>query len=137
MMITIPAETTLVGELRSKGRIRVEGHIEGNGDIDGLLLLTNQGVWKGKLVADEVIIEGTFEGDIIARKRLELYPQARVNGRFVCPAITIREGAKINGEMKMKAPDAPIGLLENRNTRETPVKGEEEKATVAVKAVGE
>lgn len=114
MMITIPAETTLIGELRSKGRIRVEGHVEGTGDVEGLLLLTDSCVWKGKIIADVVIIEGNFDGDIIARKKLEVHPKARVNGHFLCPEITIREGARVTGELNMRPPEAPIGLLENR-----------------------
>lgn len=134
MMITIPAETTLIGEIRSKGRVRIDGHVEGKGEIDGLLLLTRQCVWKGKLTADEVIIEGTVEGDVIARKKLEIRPQARVTGSIICPSIQIMEGATFTGNLKMSKPLPPIGLLENKQKKQQVQ--EQLKQAVSAKAVG-
>jgi cytoskeletal protein CcmA (bactofilin family) len=110
-MITIPANTTLIGEIRSAGRIRIEGRVEGTGDIDGLLLLTNECVWKGKLTADVVIIEGTVEGEIIAREKLEIHAKSNINGKVTSPLISIAEGAVVNGTLKMGKPEAPIGLI--------------------------
>ena len=135
MMITIPAETTLIGEIRSKGRVRIDGHVEGKGEIDGLLLLTRHCVWKGKLTADEVIIEGTVEGDVIARKKLEIRPQARITGSIICPSIQIMEGATFTGNLKMSKPKPPIGLLENKQKKQQQVQ-EQLKQAVAAKAVG-
>jgi cytoskeletal protein CcmA (bactofilin family) len=136
MMITIPAETTLIGEIRSKGRIRIDGHVEGKGEIDGLLLLTRSCVWKGKLTADEVIVEGTVEGDIIARKRLEIHANAKVTGSIVCPNVEIMAGASFTGNLKMSRPKPPIGLLENQKKKQAQVKKQLEQAVTA-KAVGE
>jgi len=135
MMITIPADTTLIGEIRSKGRIRVDGRIEGKGEIDGTLLLTRHCVWKGEVTADEIIIEGTVEGDIIARKQVAIHPQAKVRGSIVCPKIEIMQGASFTGSLKMGRPAAPIGLIENKNTLEGK-KGAQLKA-VPAKAVGQ
>jgi cytoskeletal protein CcmA (bactofilin family) len=136
MMITIPAETTLIGEIRSKGRIRIDGHVEGNGEIDGLLLLTQHCVWKGKLTADEVIIEGTVEGDIIARKKLAIYPNAKVSGSIICPNVEIMAGASFTGDLMMSRPKPPIGLLENQQKKKGQIE-KELKQAVTAKAVGE
>ena len=68
-MIRIPANTTIVGELRSSGEVRVDGRFQGEGDIDGTLILTQTCVWVGKAIAEVVIVEGVIEGDIIERKK--------------------------------------------------------------------
>lgn len=116
-MIIIPAGTTIIGELRSKGRIRVDGRVEGVGDIDGLLLITKDCVWKGKITADIIVIEGTVEGEIIARQRLKVHTNSHVSGNITSPQIQIEEGALISGRLYMRKPDAPIGLLENRSKK--------------------
>ncbi|MDH5544361.1 MAG: polymer-forming cytoskeletal protein [Gammaproteobacteria bacterium] len=134
MMTTIPAETTLIGEIRSKGKMRIEGHVEGTGDIDGMLLLTRQCVWKGKIIADVVIVEGTMEGDIIARQKLEIYSNAKISGSIICPKISIMEGASVNGTLRMKQPEPPIGLLESKARKDKKAQAEEKRTA---KAVGE
>jgi len=110
-MITIPSNTTIIGEFRSSGRVCFQGNFEGKADIDGMLVITHTAVWKGRVCADRVVIEGNIEGDVIARQVVEIGPNAVINGTVTSPKISIDQGGKINGKMNMQAPD-PIGLLD-------------------------
>ncbi len=112
-MIRIPADTTIIGEFRCKGTVQIEGRIDGTGNIEGTLLLSKAGVWTGKISADVLVIEGTVEGEIIARRRVRLGQTARVSGRISCPHISIAEGAVVNASIVMRKPE-PIPLLEHK-----------------------
>lgn len=120
-MIRIPAETTIVGEFRTKGSVQIDGRVDGLGNIGGTLLLTKDSVWTGKVCADVLIVEGTVEGEIVARRRLKLGHTARVTGRIVCPQIQIAEGAVVSGAIMMRKAE-PIPMLEHkaRKTVELP-----------------
>ncbi|MDH5230425.1 MAG: polymer-forming cytoskeletal protein [Gammaproteobacteria bacterium] len=110
-MIIIPENTTLKGELFSSGQVCYDGKFEGIGDVKGQLILSKKCVWKGKAIADVIIIEGTVEGDIIARERLEVHENALVTGRIIAPSIMILQGARITGDLKMEIPDPSLSLL--------------------------
>jgi cytoskeletal protein CcmA (bactofilin family) len=89
------------GILRGKGNYKVAGRIVGESDIEGALLLDERGSWLGKIVADVVVIAGRVEGDIIARKQLELQASAVVHGNLEAPVIAIDKGAEHEGNLKM------------------------------------
>jgi len=115
-MIIIPAGITVIGELRSSGIVRVDARIEGNGFIDGLVMLTKKCVWRGNLVADEIFVEGTVEGNIIARKKIHLNKKCKVTGSVNCPKVIIHDGAIIDAKFSMKKPDTPVNLSKKKSS---------------------
>ena len=123
-MIIISADTTLKGELRSKGRIKVDGRVEGEGQIDGILTLSRQSYWKGALAADIVIVEGTVDGDITAHSKLEIHSNATVNGAIISPTVTIRQGAKVTGRMRMRGANR-LRLIDEEDQDAEAAKAEE------------
>lgn len=116
-MIIIPAETTLLGEIRSKGELRIDGRVEGLGELQGFLLLTKSALWRGKIVSDIVVIEGCVEGDIVARDRVEIMSTGSVTGKISSPKVAIKTGAKVTGQLYMAKAEA-IDLLETKARRE-------------------
>jgi len=115
-MIRFPADTIIVGELRIKGTVQMDGRMDGIGSIEGTLILTQDSVWTGKVCADILVIEGTVEGEIVARRRLKLSATARVKGRIVCPQLSIAEGAVVNATINMRKAE-PIPLLEHKSRK--------------------
>jgi len=112
-MIRIPENTTISGEMRSSGEVRVDGRFDGTGIIDGTLFLTQSCVWLGKVIADTIIVEGTVEGDIIARKKLIVGSQAEIQGNIKSPAVKIAKGAKLNCDINIGKLEPPVALLEH------------------------
>ncbi len=113
-MIRIPSNTSIIGELRSSGEIRIDGRFQGEGHIDGTLLLTETSVWIGSAVADIIVVEGVFEGNIIARKKMIVGPKAKIRGDVKAPAIKIAYGAKLLCNLDMVKPQVTVGLLEHK-----------------------
>jgi cytoskeletal protein CcmA (bactofilin family) len=99
---TLAAGTEFIGDLSGGVATRVDGRVVGNGDLQGMLLVGVDCTWEGNITADEVIVEGRVDGDIVARKRLELLSGARVTGDIRCPVITMDVGAICEGQIHMQ-----------------------------------
>lgn len=89
----------VVGNLEGKDDFVVNGHVIGNSDVQGAILLTPDSHWKGNITADVVIIKGSVEGHVWARRRLEIGAGGRVVGDLKGPDIAIAEGAQLRGEV--------------------------------------
>ncbi len=58
---------------------------------------------EGDLHTQEAVIAGQVSGAIHARERVELQATAMVAGDILTPRISIVEGARVTGEVKMDA----------------------------------
>lgn len=114
-MIRIPENTSITGELRCDGNMEVMGRVEGDGDIKGYLIIGKNCVWIGKAVADTVIVEGTVEGSIIARKKIEITPKAQISGSITAPSVIIPKSARLDCEIHMEKGKQAIDLNEHRS----------------------
>ena len=111
----IGAGLVMEGKLRGTGNYKVAGRVIGECDIEGAILLDERGSWLGKIVADVVVIAGSVEGEIIARKQLELQSSAVVHGSLESPVIAIDKGAKHQGKLKMTSQNEASSFSEKRN----------------------
>jgi cytoskeletal protein CcmA (bactofilin family) len=75
--------------------------MEGNCNLDGTLVIGEGGLWRGNITADSVVIAGEVNGDIVAKKKMDVVSTAKVNGSLTCPLIAIAEGAVHEGEIHM------------------------------------
>ena len=97
----IGTDSTFEGKLTGKANYKVAGRFIGECDLEGALLLDKNGAWSGSITADVVVIAGEVEGDIVARKQLEISRTGRVRGRITSPVIALEDGAEHEGEMHM------------------------------------
>ena len=118
-MIRIPKNATIIGELRCDGATRVDARVEGEGNINGILLISQSCVWVGKITADKIIVEGTVEGQIIARQKLQLSPNAKVSGKISAPEMYIAPGAILNCDVAVARLSIPVGLLKPKSNQNT------------------
>ena len=112
----IAASTTIVGTITGQGPYVFCGSVEGDCDINGPLTLADGGRWKGTLKANDVVIAGVVEGDVIARQRVEILGTARVTGSLSGNSIAVAEGAVIEGEIKVTSGAAPVTFQEKRDS---------------------
>jgi cytoskeletal protein CcmA (bactofilin family) len=70
-------------------------------DLEGALMLDESGSWSGSIVADIVVIAGYVEGNVVARKQLEVARTGRIQGSLTAPVIALENGAVHDGEMHM------------------------------------
>jgi cytoskeletal protein CcmA (bactofilin family) len=111
----VEAGTRFEGLVSFRGAVRVEGLIVGQVVAEGALFVGAQGELRGRIEADEVTIEGSCEGEIEARHRIELRPTARVRGRIRAPRILMADGSCFDGRCDAGLP--PLVPAEEERVR--------------------
>ena len=95
----------IVGNLTFTDGLRVDGEITGNAHV------------TGQVQADHVIINGSVNGPVRARKMMELQPKARIQGDVHYAALEMHQGALITGQMRpmVDAEEKPLLKLAANN----------------------
>jgi cytoskeletal protein CcmA (bactofilin family) len=128
----IGAGTTWKGNVSSEGSIRIEGNAQGEIRATDTVLVGSGADVKATIYAKYVIIAGAFDGDLFCSERLELQPQSKIKGAIRTKALSVGEGAFIDGEIHMGEVDelTASGSLGTsaRHSRNGGKKAEEEPA---------
>jgi cytoskeletal protein CcmA (bactofilin family) len=103
----IASDMTVIGDLETEGVVRIEGRIRGTVRVGSQVLVAQGAVIEGDLHTQEAVIAGQVSGAIHARERIELQATALVVGDILTPRISIVEGARVTGEVKMDGKLAP------------------------------
>ena len=85
----------VTGDLASGGEIQVDGTLDG-GIACGRLTVGEAGTVRGEIAADHVVVLGTVDGLIRARK-VELQKTARITGDVLHESLRVEPGAFIDG----------------------------------------
>jgi len=97
----IASDMTVIGDLETEGVVRIEGRVRGTVRVGSQVLVAAGAVIEGDLHTQEAVIAGQVSGAIHARERVELQASAMVAGDILTPRISIIEGARVSGEVKM------------------------------------
>ena len=94
---------TLNGDLVFSGGLHLDGRINGNvsssADDGGALSVSESGFIEGNVEVTNIVMNGTVNGDMHARERLQLGGSARVNGNVHYGVIEMAPGAVITGKL--------------------------------------
>jgi cytoskeletal protein CcmA (bactofilin family) len=102
------------GFINGNGNFLINGEIQGDCDVNGVVTLADNGVWRGTIRATTVIISGHVEGDIVAAGQVEITASAKITGTVSGEAIAVAEGAVVEGVMKTSSQTAPVEFVEKR-----------------------
>jgi len=97
----IASDMTVIGDLETEGVVRIEGRVKGTVRVGSQVLVASGAVIEGDLHTQEAVIAGQVSGAIHAKERVELQASAMVAGDILTPRISIIEGARVSGEVKM------------------------------------
>jgi cytoskeletal protein CcmA (bactofilin family) len=95
------AESTWKGNISSEGSIRIDGNAQGEVRATGTVLISQGAEVKATVYGKYVVIAGSFDGELYCSDRLELQPQSRIKGVIHTKALSVGEGAFIDGEIHM------------------------------------
>ena len=111
----IASDMTVIGDLETDGVVRIEGRIRGTVRVGSQVLVAQGAVIEGDLHTQEAVIAGQVSGAIHASERVELQATAMVAGDILTPRISIVEGGRVSGEVKMdpKTEARPVGTSHN------------------------
>jgi cytoskeletal protein CcmA (bactofilin family) len=102
------------GAITFEGTARIDGRLEGDISTDGTLVIGEEAVVEGNIVARTVICAGTITGDIVASERVELTAPAVLTGRIKTPRLSLQEGVSFFGTSEVQSPR--LGSSEQAST---------------------
>jgi len=89
------------GKLTFEGRVRIDGRFTGEIFSNDTLEIGPDAELEAEIDVATVIIAGRVEGNIHARLRCDLRAPGVVVGNITSPIITMDEGVRFDGEMRM------------------------------------
>jgi cytoskeletal protein CcmA (bactofilin family) len=99
---TIIGESTKVkGNITGDCDVILQGKFNGKMNLDSLLFVNKTGNVKGKVKTENMIVEGTINGEIVVQDKIEVRDSGRFNGNLCCKQIAIEEGAFFQGNINM------------------------------------
>ncbi len=101
----IGADVTIRGDVTAATELHVDGNIEG--DLQCASLVQGEGsTIQGAIVADTARLSGRVVGSIEA-KELVVLRSARIEGDVHYDALTIEQGAEVDGRFAHRVPSKP------------------------------
>jgi len=117
------------GKLFFEGPVRIDGQVDGEISASDAVVIGEGAVITAQVKAASVVIAGKVSGDIIAGKRVEIRPTAKVFGNLTTPVLVVHDGALFEGHCAMNA--------EAKDDRKvTPIVSKEERVVAQVAAGG-
>jgi cytoskeletal protein CcmA (bactofilin family) len=105
--------TVLRGDLRFSGNLHLDGRIEGTVVAEGedaMFTLSEHGQVQGEIRVPHAVINGHVTGDVHVSARLELAPQARIDGDLRYHTLEMAAGAQVNGRISRQIEEIPREL---------------------------
>jgi len=110
----IGQQTEITGDITFAGGLHVDGTIRGNviAEVDQIsaLTLSEAGRIEGDVRVPNVILNGSVSGDVYANQRVELAPNAKVNGTVYYRLLEMAMGAEVNGQL-VHTEEEPVRML--------------------------
>ncbi|MBK7404051.1 MAG: polymer-forming cytoskeletal protein [Phycisphaerales bacterium] len=131
----IGPDTKIKGEMTFERTARILGKFEGKVTTAGELQVGSSAQCQAALEAGTVIVDGTVEGDILARERVQLNGSARVIGDVVAEKLIVAEGASFSGHCRV-GPEAVKQASSPKSPVHLPEAAPEAKPTVVTKPTG-
>jgi cytoskeletal protein CcmA (bactofilin family) len=106
----IGPHTKLRGDLTGTENLLVEGEVEGTISIPGgRVTIGEQGRVRARIFAQEIIVSGRVQGDLLATDAIQLRATAMVLGNVVSPRFVVEQDALLRGHVEPARATEPSG----------------------------
>src|SRR6266487_1963986 len=96
------------GKLTFEGTVRVDGKLSGEIFSDDVLVVGEGATVSAEIDVGVIIVEGSVNGNIRAKRAVELHAPARVRGNIETPSLYIDKGVIFEGHCKMESLGAAL-----------------------------
>ena len=117
------------GSLKFKDSLRINGSFEGDIVSDGMLIVGQSGVVKANVKIGNIVVEGTIDGNITCRGKVELRETANITGDIKAAKLVVAEGVVIVGKCEISKDSSSIQSREASKSKDR--KGKEEAGSVS------
>lgn len=104
------------GQVTAEENLMVMGRVEGFIDHSKTVTIHSQGTVAAEVKAEEVLVEGTVDGNVYGTKRVQIAETGHVNGNVYAPRVGVLEGASFKGAIDM---DTDADAIERRFREKT------------------
>lgn len=94
-------EARFNGKLTFEGAVRIDGQFDGEIFTDDLLLVGPGAEIRASIKVGSIIINGTVEGDIVAKTSVEIKAPGKVRGNVSTPTLIVEKGVTFDGSCRM------------------------------------
>jgi cytoskeletal protein CcmA (bactofilin family) len=91
------------GKMTSEGIFRLDGKVEGEIFHGGTLIIGETAIIKGKVQVKALILNGTLEGEVTAKERVQIDSRGKLYGTIFTPIFVIEDGGIFEGNCRMRA----------------------------------
>jgi cytoskeletal protein CcmA (bactofilin family) len=109
----IGADTHIKGDMTFDGTAKLLGTFEGKISAKGDLHVAEGATCRAVVEAGRVTVDGSVEGNVTARERVELTAKARMKGDLVASRLLVAEGASFTGHVTVGSEAAKSGKLQD------------------------
>ena len=113
-MTVIGNDTRIKGEMFFEKSARILGHFEGKITAQGEVQIGNGANCNAAVEAEQIIVDGSVQGPLLARDRLTLTANAQVQGDLTAGTLVVAEGASFVGHCN-------VGPRANEMTGNAPI----------------
>lgn len=102
------ADVAIKGNLSAKAELHIDGRVDGDIDCAGLVQGESSEI-NGAIVAETARLSGRVRGSITAGQ-LVILKSARIEGDVFYDAVTIEQGAQVDGKFAHREPETKLAL---------------------------
>jgi cytoskeletal protein CcmA (bactofilin family) len=89
------------GSLKVDESVRIDGVFSGDIEAKGTIHVSEGAEVDAKVRAAYIVVSGTFRGEIRADEKTELMPKSKLSGEIITKALSVHEGAIMDGTIQM------------------------------------
>ena len=104
------------GEVTAEEDLLVRGRVEGFIDHSATVTVHAEGTVAAEVKAQQVLVEGTVDGNVYGTERVQIAETGQVNGNVYAPRVGVLEGASFKGAIDM---DPDVEAIERRFREQT------------------
>lgn len=99
----IGASIRIKGDVTGDENLIIQGNVEGTIKVQGHnVTISKTGKVKANIEANQIIIEGELQGDMLADEKVIIRDTGNVHGNIVAPRVTLEDGALFKGSIEME-----------------------------------
>jgi cytoskeletal protein CcmA (bactofilin family) len=95
------SDCKFTGDVDAKGTIRIDGEFEGKIISSDSVIVGKSGMVRGEIRAAHAVVSGTVEGNVFAKRKVELESGSRLIGDVESMSLVIEDGVFFEGKSKM------------------------------------
>jgi cytoskeletal protein CcmA (bactofilin family) len=90
------------GDVEAKGTLRIDGVLDGKIEASDTVIVGKGGTVKGEIHAAHAVVSGTVEGNVFAKRKVELEAGSKLIGDVETVSLVIEDGVYFEGSSKMR-----------------------------------